>query len=188
MFLCIGSEPRSGNNMLCYFLPQCAAGDRAVNNRKACSVLAVACAVVRARAGDRAVDLCCGSGDIALLLAEKVGPSGQVRASGTTFQSLCTCVPPAEGRSVQHLTSGQLRASERALQCLCTSLSVSVGSVAPSECPPLFCSLVPSGGGAGLCAGPAGSGAHKREGRVETRRSTCRVSADSGEPKPHAGT
>lgn len=35
--------------------------------------------VLRARPGDRAVDLCCGSGDIALLLSEKVGPSGQVR-------------------------------------------------------------------------------------------------------------
>eukprot|EP00899_Mesostigma_viride_P028975 jgi/Mesvir1/9262/Mv03127-RA.1 len=28
--------------------------------------------------GDRALDLCCGSGDLALLLAEYVGPTGQV--------------------------------------------------------------------------------------------------------------
>ncbi|CAI5956016.1 unnamed protein product [Closterium sp. NIES-64] len=32
----------------------------------------------RARPGDTALDICCGSGDLSLLLAEKVGPSGRV--------------------------------------------------------------------------------------------------------------
>ncbi|KAK9857629.1 hypothetical protein WJX84_004667 [Apatococcus fuscideae] len=32
----------------------------------------------RARAGQRALDVCCGSGDIAFLLAQAVGPSGEV--------------------------------------------------------------------------------------------------------------
>lgn len=32
----------------------------------------------RAKLGDRALDVCCGSGDLALLLAQQVGPSGQV--------------------------------------------------------------------------------------------------------------
>ena len=31
----------------------------------------------RARAGQRALDVCCGSGDIAFLLAQAVGPSGE---------------------------------------------------------------------------------------------------------------
>lgn len=33
---------------------------------------------VRARTGDKVLDLCCGSGDLAFLLSEKVGPSGKV--------------------------------------------------------------------------------------------------------------
>lgn len=28
--------------------------------------------------GDRVLDLCCGSGDLAFLLSEKVGPEGKV--------------------------------------------------------------------------------------------------------------
>ena len=31
-----------------------------------------------AKPGYRALDVCCGSGDLALMLAEAVGPSGQV--------------------------------------------------------------------------------------------------------------
>ena len=31
-----------------------------------------------AKAGDAALDICCGSGDLAFLLSEAVGPSGQV--------------------------------------------------------------------------------------------------------------
>lgn len=33
---------------------------------------------VRARTGDKVLDLCCGSGDLAFLLSEKVGSSGKV--------------------------------------------------------------------------------------------------------------
>lgn len=33
---------------------------------------------IRARTGDKVLDLCCGSGDLAFLLSEKVGPSGKV--------------------------------------------------------------------------------------------------------------
>lgn len=32
-----------------------------------------------ARLGNKVLDVCCGSGDIALLLAKLVGPRGQVR-------------------------------------------------------------------------------------------------------------
>ncbi|CAN6896611.1 unnamed protein product [Brassica oleracea] len=40
---------------------------------------------VRARTGDKVLDLCCGSGDLAFLLSEKVGPSGKVM--GLDFSS-----------------------------------------------------------------------------------------------------
>jgi predicted methyltransferase len=33
---------------------------------------------VRAKFGDRVLDLCCGSGDLAFLLSEKVGSNGKV--------------------------------------------------------------------------------------------------------------
>ena len=33
----------------------------------------------RARPGDKALDVCCGSGDLSFLLAEAVGTTGQVR-------------------------------------------------------------------------------------------------------------
>lgn len=33
---------------------------------------------IRARTGDKVLDLCCGSGDLAFLLSEKVGPTGKV--------------------------------------------------------------------------------------------------------------
>ena len=36
---------------------------------------------VRAKMGDCALDLCCGSGDLALLLLEKVGSNGKVCSS-----------------------------------------------------------------------------------------------------------
>jgi demethylmenaquinone methyltransferase/2-methoxy-6-polyprenyl-1,4-benzoquinol methylase len=32
----------------------------------------------RAKPGSRALDVCCGSGDLAMLLAQVVGPSGSV--------------------------------------------------------------------------------------------------------------
>ncbi|KAL0799053.1 hypothetical protein Bca101_054228 [Brassica carinata] len=38
-----------------------------------------------ARTGDKVLDLCCGSGDLAFLLSEKVGPSGKV--TGLDFSS-----------------------------------------------------------------------------------------------------
>jgi hypothetical protein len=39
---------------------------------------------VRAKMGDRVLDLCCGSGDLAFLLSEKVGSNGKV-CSNTTI-------------------------------------------------------------------------------------------------------
>ena len=36
---------------------------------------------VRAKMGDCALDLCCGSGDLAFLLSEKVGSNGKVCSS-----------------------------------------------------------------------------------------------------------
>ena len=36
---------------------------------------------VRAKMGDCALDLCCGSGDLAFLLSEEVGYSGKVCSS-----------------------------------------------------------------------------------------------------------
>lgn len=36
---------------------------------------------VRVKMGDCALDLCCGSGDLAFLLSEKVGSNGQVCSS-----------------------------------------------------------------------------------------------------------
>lgn len=37
----------------------------------------------RAKMGDNALDLCCGSGDLSFLLSEKVGTSGKVRNYST---------------------------------------------------------------------------------------------------------
>eukprot|EP00475_Leptophrys_vorax_P021127 TRINITY_DN28871_c0_g1_i1.p1 TRINITY_DN28871_c0_g1~~TRINITY_DN28871_c0_g1_i1.p1 ORF type:complete len:247 (-),score=7.55 TRINITY_DN28871_c0_g1_i1:26-679(-) len=42
----------------------------------------------RARPGHSALDICCGSGDIAFLLAEKVGPSGKVTGLDFACQQL----------------------------------------------------------------------------------------------------
>lgn len=52
-----------------------------------------------AKAGDRVIDVCCGSGDIALLLAEVVGKMGTV--VGTDFSAAQLEV--ARGRSYQQL-------------------------------------------------------------------------------------
>ena len=35
---------------------------------------------IRAKPGDTVLDVCCGSGDLAFLLSEKVGPKGKVSA------------------------------------------------------------------------------------------------------------
>ena len=39
------------------------------------------CDLFRAKEGDNVLDLCCGSGDLAFLLSEKVGPKGKVCSS-----------------------------------------------------------------------------------------------------------
>lgn len=53
-----------------------------------------------ARPGDVAVDLCCGSGDLAFNLAETVGPSGEVPAA--CAGPICIpCLPPEISPSLQ---------------------------------------------------------------------------------------
>lgn len=42
----------------------------------------------RAREGNNVLDLCCGSGDLAFLLSEKVGPNGKVCSSDLPFTLL----------------------------------------------------------------------------------------------------
>lgn len=39
----------------------------------------------RAKEGDSVLDLCCGSGDLAFLLSEKVGPCGKVFNPSSSF-------------------------------------------------------------------------------------------------------
>lgn len=43
----------------------------------------------RAKVGDVALDLCCGSGDLAFLLSEKVGRGGKV-SSISHFSRVCS--------------------------------------------------------------------------------------------------
>ena len=45
---------------------------------------------VRAKMGDCALDLCCGSGDLAFLLSEKVGSNGKV----------CSSIVPSSNTSI----------------------------------------------------------------------------------------
>ncbi|XP_006653586.1 2-phytyl-1,4-beta-naphthoquinone methyltransferase, chloroplastic isoform X1 [Oryza brachyantha] len=52
----------------------------------------------RAKRGDRVLDLCCGSGDLAFLLSEKVGLDGQVMAVDFSRQQLQTAANRQEQR------------------------------------------------------------------------------------------
>lgn len=45
----------------------------------------------RAKSGDHVLDLCCGSGDLAFLLSEKVWPAGKV-GSVSPFLSRCDLI------------------------------------------------------------------------------------------------
>lgn len=47
-----------------------------------------------AAAGQRVLDVCCGSGDLAMLLGEAVGPSGQVRACAFPPSFCVSMLPP----------------------------------------------------------------------------------------------
>ncbi len=52
------------------------------------------CVEYSAKLGDSVLDICCGSGDIAFLLAEKVGPQGKVCISlSLSLPSLCFILP-----------------------------------------------------------------------------------------------
>lgn len=46
----------------------------------------------RAKPGQRALDVCCGSGDLALLLADAVGPAGRVTGLDFAADMLQVCV------------------------------------------------------------------------------------------------
>ena len=48
---------------------------------------------VRAKMGDRVLDLCCGSGDLAFLLSQKVGLDGEVGVGFTVAFGLQTSQP-----------------------------------------------------------------------------------------------
>jgi demethylmenaquinone methyltransferase/2-methoxy-6-polyprenyl-1,4-benzoquinol methylase len=50
------------------------------------------------RRGDRALDLCCGSGDLALLLADAVGPQGEVWGIDFSNAQLNTATQRAQAR------------------------------------------------------------------------------------------
>ncbi|KAK3144310.1 hypothetical protein QOZ80_4AG0311330 [Eleusine coracana subsp. coracana] len=52
----------------------------------------------RAKRGDRVLDLCCGSGDIAFLLSQKVGLDGEVMAVDFSRQQLYTAAERQEQR------------------------------------------------------------------------------------------
>lgn len=52
----------------------------------------------RARRGDRVLDLCCGSGDLAFLLSQKVGLDGQVMAVDFSSQQLQTAASRQDQR------------------------------------------------------------------------------------------
>ncbi len=51
--------------------------------------------------GDRALDLCCGSGDLALLLADRVGPQGQV--IGADFAAAQLAIARQRAAAYPHL-------------------------------------------------------------------------------------
>jgi len=57
------------------------------------------CVQYSAKLGDSVLDICCGSGDVAFLLAEKVGPQGKVCISLSLFHS------PIEALTCFHLCS-----------------------------------------------------------------------------------
>lgn len=46
---------------------------------------------LRAKKGDRALDLCCGSGDLTFLLSQKVGLQGEVRLLVASFELHFPC-------------------------------------------------------------------------------------------------
>lgn len=54
----------------------------------------------RPQPGDRALDLCCGSGDLALLLASAVGPSGQVSGADFAVEQLAIAAERSRRRGL----------------------------------------------------------------------------------------
>ena len=57
----------------------------------------------RAKAGDRCLDLCCGSGDLAMLLAQQAGPNGHV--TGVDFASAQLAIAQQRPQSPNHDSS-----------------------------------------------------------------------------------
>lgn len=86
-----------------------------------------------ARPGQRVLDVCCGSGDLSFLLAQAVGPQGQVRPP------LALPVPPGlvqAGRICMCVPFVPWAAAVGASGCLVRTWRCSMGSTSPSHvCP-----------------------------------------------------
>lgn len=54
----------------------------------------------QARAGDTCLDICCGSGDLALLLAQRVGPTGQVVGLDFSCEQLAIARQRSQSRNL----------------------------------------------------------------------------------------
>lgn len=57
-----------------------------------------------ARAGMNVLDVCCGSGDLALLLARRVGSTGQVTGADFAVEQLAIATQRAAAKGVSHCT------------------------------------------------------------------------------------